>query len=80
MSSPAPGEPGWVPRLVALDIDGTLLAWVDGGGQTHEEVRPRVKEAVNRAVAAGARTHRTTRSESLASHTRRAFCRSPHAF
>ncbi|MBS42503.1 MAG: haloacid dehalogenase [Nocardioides sp.] len=53
-STPAPGEPGWVPRLVALDIDGTLLAWVDGGGQTHEEVRPRVKEAVNRAVAAGA--------------------------
>lgn len=47
MSSP------WVPRLVALDIDGTLLKWVDGGGTTHEEISPAVGEAVRRARAAG---------------------------
>jgi len=50
----APGEPGWVPRLVALDIDGTLLRWVDGAGMTHEEVSPAVRDAVLRAQAAGA--------------------------
>jgi len=42
------------PRLVALDIDGTLLKWVDGSGTTHEEIAPRVHVAVRRAVAAGA--------------------------
>ena len=31
----------WVPRLVALDIDGTLLKWVEGAGTTHEEIAPR---------------------------------------
>jgi len=46
--------PGWVPRLVALDIDGTLLAWVEGRGTTHEEVRPKVRAAVQRAHDAGA--------------------------
>jgi HAD superfamily hydrolase (TIGR01484 family) len=45
---------GWVPKLVALDIDGTLLAWVEGRGTTHEEVRPAVHEAVQRAHDAGA--------------------------
>jgi len=44
----------WQPRLVALDIDGTLLAWVDGEGQTYEEIRPEVYAAVHRAVDAGA--------------------------
>ena len=44
----------WTPKLVALDIDGTLLKWVDGSGTTHEEIAPRVHEAVRRAVAAGA--------------------------
>jgi HAD superfamily hydrolase (TIGR01484 family) len=39
---------------VALDIDGTLLAWIDGRGTTHEEVRPAVHEAVQRAHDAGA--------------------------
>ena len=48
--SPASG----FPKLVALDIDGTLLKWVDGSGTTHEEIAPRVQEAVRRAVAAGA--------------------------
>ncbi len=27
----------WTPGLVALDIDGTLLKWVDGSGAAHEE-------------------------------------------
>jgi HAD superfamily hydrolase (TIGR01484 family) len=44
----------WTPKLVALDIDGTLLAWVEGRGTTHEEVRPAVHEAVQRAHDAGA--------------------------
>jgi Cof subfamily protein (haloacid dehalogenase superfamily) len=45
---------GWRPRLVALDIDGTLLKWVEGAGITHEEISPAVKDAVLRAVDAGA--------------------------
>jgi Cof subfamily protein (haloacid dehalogenase superfamily) len=45
---------GWTPKLVALDIDGTLLAWVEGRGTAHEEVRPAVREAVQRAHDAGA--------------------------
>ncbi len=44
----------WVPRLVALDIDGTLLTWVDGGGTTHEEIAPAVHDAVQRVLDAGA--------------------------
>jgi Cof subfamily protein (haloacid dehalogenase superfamily) len=51
--SPRP-DPGWIPKLIALDIDGTLLAWVEGRGTTHEEVRPVVREAVQRAHDAGA--------------------------
>ncbi|MEZ0577316.1 HAD family hydrolase [Nocardioides sp. MH1] len=47
--------PGWQPRLVGLDIDGTLLKWVVGGrGTTHEEVPARVRDSVQRALAAGA--------------------------
>jgi HAD superfamily hydrolase (TIGR01484 family) len=45
---------GWRPRLVALDIDGTLLKWVEGAGTTHEEIAPAVYDAVHRAIAAGA--------------------------
>ncbi len=44
----------WRPRLVALDIDGTLLKWVDGEGATYEQVAPAVHDAVHRALAAGA--------------------------
>ncbi|QIK77251.1 HAD family phosphatase [Nocardioides piscis] len=44
----------WQPRLVALDIDGTLLAWVEGSGQTYEQIRPEVYAAVHRALDAGA--------------------------
>ena len=44
----------WRPRLVALDIDGTLLKWVEGAGTTHEEIAPPVYDAVHRALDAGA--------------------------
>jgi HAD superfamily hydrolase (TIGR01484 family) len=47
-------RPGWRPQLVALDIDGTLLKWIDGGGTTHEEISGGVYDAVHRALAAGA--------------------------
>ena len=43
----------WVPRLVALDIDGTLLKWIDGAGTTYEEIAPAVGAAVRRARDAG---------------------------
>lgn len=45
---------GWQPRLVALDIDGTLLKWVEGSGQTYEQISPEVYAAVHRALDAGA--------------------------
>jgi HAD superfamily hydrolase (TIGR01484 family) len=44
----------WQPRLVALDIDGTLLKWVEGVGTTYEQVSPPVYAAVHRAREAGA--------------------------
>jgi Cof subfamily protein (haloacid dehalogenase superfamily) len=44
----------WRPKLVALDIDGTLLKWIDGAGTTHEEIAPAVYDAVGRAASAGA--------------------------
>ncbi|GAA1905029.1 HAD family hydrolase [Nocardioides lentus] len=57
-----PGTDGWAPRLVALDIDGTLLRWTDESPATAssspassvEEIRPAVRDAVRRAAAAGA--------------------------
>jgi Cof subfamily protein (haloacid dehalogenase superfamily) len=45
---------GWRPRLVALDIDGTLLKWVEGAGTTYEQISPPVYDAVRRAADAGA--------------------------
>ncbi|WP_338040990.1 HAD family hydrolase [Nocardioides solisilvae] len=65
-AKPRPGEPGWVPQMVALDIDGTLLAWVEGSGQVYETIRPEIHDAVHRARAAGA-------------HVVLASGRSPHA-
>lgn len=50
----APGLDGWRPAVVALDIDGTLLKWVEGAGTTHEEVTPEVHAAVQRVLDAGA--------------------------
>ena len=45
---------GWQPGLVALDIDGTLLKWVEGVGTTYEEVPDVTRDAVRRAYDAGA--------------------------
>ena len=56
MSAPEPATPeqGWQPRLIALDIDGTLLKWVEGEGQSYEKISPAVYDAVQAAVDAGA--------------------------
>ena len=51
--APLPGS-DWQPRLVALDIDGTLLRWIHGEGTTTEQVSARVRDAVRRAQDAGA--------------------------
>ena len=45
----------WTPRLVALDIDGTLLRWVEGAGATYEQIPETTYDAVHRAYDAGAR-------------------------
>ncbi|WP_193613215.1 HAD family hydrolase [Nocardioides lijunqiniae] len=45
---------GWRPGIVALDIDGTLLKWVEGAGMTYEQIEPAVYDAVHRALDAGA--------------------------
>jgi Cof subfamily protein (haloacid dehalogenase superfamily) len=45
---------GWQPKLVALDIDGTLFANVPSTGQVTEEVAPAVRDAIRRAAEAGA--------------------------
>src|SRR5688500_19380081 len=44
----------WTPKLVALDIDGTLLKWVDGQTEDYETITEPVHDAVNRALDAGA--------------------------
>lgn len=44
----------WIPRVVALDIDGTLLKWVDGQTEHYETITPAVYDAVHRALDAGA--------------------------
>lgn len=43
----------WTPGLIALDIDGTLLKWVEGAGQTYEEIPETTYAAVRRAHDAG---------------------------
>lgn len=45
---------GWAPKIVALDIDGTLLKWIEGRGASHEEVTQAVHDAVQRVLDAGA--------------------------
>ncbi len=47
-------EETWQPRLIALDIDGTLLKWIEGAGQTYEVIPEAVYDAVRRAHDAGA--------------------------
>ncbi|PKH38314.1 Cof subfamily of IIB subfamily of haloacid dehalogenase superfamily/HAD-superfamily hydrolase, subfamily IIB [Nocardioides alpinus] len=44
----------WTPRVVALDIDGTLLKWVDGQTEDYETIPGPVYDAVHRALDAGA--------------------------
>jgi len=44
----------WKPKVVALDIDGTLLSWIEGTGAASEAITPAVVEAVQRAYDAGA--------------------------
>jgi HAD superfamily hydrolase (TIGR01484 family) len=43
----------WQPRLVALDIDGTVIRWVEGMGQDNEEIAPAVRAVVHRVLDAG---------------------------
>jgi len=43
----------WTPGLIALDIDGTLLKWVEGAGTTYEEIPEATYAAVRRAHDAG---------------------------
>ena len=49
-----PGEAAWQPKLVALDIDGTLLRWIEGTGTTSEALSDKVRDAVRRAYDSGA--------------------------
>ncbi len=49
-----PGTLGWQPKLVALDIDGTLLKWVEGTGQHYEQIAPALDAAVQAVLDAGA--------------------------
>jgi hydroxymethylpyrimidine pyrophosphatase-like HAD family hydrolase len=44
----------WQPKLIALDIDGTLLEWIEGLGQTREVVSEAVREAIRNAAESGA--------------------------
>ncbi|HET6651353.1 MAG TPA: HAD family hydrolase [Nocardioides sp.] len=45
---------GFTPKLIALDIDGTLYANVPSTGGVAEVITPAVKDAIDRAVDAGA--------------------------
>ena len=47
-------KPTWSPRLVALDVDGTLLAWATGTGGAVEHLTAPVHQAVLAAAEAGA--------------------------
>src|SRR5687767_1912399 len=51
MTGPASG---WRPRVVALDIDGTLFGAPHGSGVVDETVAPAVRRAIDGAVTAGA--------------------------
>ncbi|MCA1984339.1 HAD family hydrolase [Nocardioides nematodiphilus] len=47
-------DTGWIPKVIALDIDGTLLKWEEGTGASSEVMSAAVIEAVGRAYDAGA--------------------------
>jgi HAD superfamily hydrolase (TIGR01484 family) len=66
VSDSQPSVSDWQPKLVALDIDGTLLAWVEGSGQTYERIAPALYDAVQRArLASGRSPHGMTRVADL---------------
>ncbi|GAA1436208.1 HAD family hydrolase [Mycobacterium cookii] len=44
----------WTPKVVALDIDGTLLKWLDGQAEDYETITAPVYDAIHRALDAGA--------------------------
>ena len=44
----------WRPQVVALDVDGTLFGAPHGSGVVDETIAPAVRQAIDRAVAAGA--------------------------
>ena len=46
-------DPHWTPKALALDIDGTLLKWVDGQSEDYETIPKPVYDAVHRAIEAG---------------------------
>ena len=52
--SKPPVPQDWRPRVLALDIDGTLLKWVEGTGQHYEQIAPVLYDAVQAAVDGGA--------------------------
>ena len=33
---------GWRPKVVALDLDGTVVQWIDGVGQASKHISPTV--------------------------------------
>ena len=45
---------GWQPKVVALDLDGTVVQWIDGVGQASKQISPAVIAAVRAAYDAGA--------------------------
>jgi HAD superfamily hydrolase (TIGR01484 family) len=53
VTSSAAGSNGFNPKLIALDIDGTLLTPLPESGYSTEEVSPAVREAIDRALDAG---------------------------
>jgi Cof subfamily protein (haloacid dehalogenase superfamily) len=55
----APGD-GWRPRVVALDIDGTLFGAPHGSGVVDETVAPAVRRALDDVVSAGVHVVLTT--------------------
>jgi len=50
------GQPGWRPRVIALDIDGTIFAAAHGvaSSTVDEDVSPALRRALDRALSAGA--------------------------
>ena len=44
----------WQPRVVALDLDGTVVQWIDGIGQASKHISPAVISAIRAAYDAGA--------------------------